>query len=219
MIGVYTIVHTQSRKFYVGSSIDVKKRLITHKSKLRNNRHHCNYLQNAVNKYGIDSFQFIVQSEAKTESEAREIEQAVLDAFFSDTYNSKNTALGASVGELNPMKRPEIAKKVSEKRKGMVFTAAHIARLSEVRKGKPTGRKGYKASDETRLKMRLARLGKPSPKKGVVLSAEQRERLSKARTGVKIGKYSTIICKHCGKVGAGGAMSRWHGDNCKLKGL
>ena len=199
--------------------MDVDKRLINHKSKLKNNKHHCRHLQNAFNKYGVDSFEFTKQCAVDTENEAREIEQAVLDAFFDDTYNSKNMALGASTGDLNPMRNPEIAKKVSEKRKGIIFTEEHRANLSAARKGKPSGMKGYKASDETRLKMRLARLGKPSPRKGAVLSVEQIEKMSKSRTGVKVGKYSTIICDHCGKVGAGGAMSRWHGNNCKLKGL
>lgn len=30
-------------------------------------------------------------------------------------------------------------------------------------------------------------------------------------------KYELVVCPHCGKTGGGGAMNRWHFDNCKLK--
>lgn len=53
--GIYCI--TINSKQYIGSSINIKKRLIQHKSDLKNNKH-CNpYLQNAFNKYN----EFIVE--------------------------------------------------------------------------------------------------------------------------------------------------------------
>lgn len=56
--GIYTITHIESGRTYVGSSKNVMKRLASHKSDLKNNKHHNPALQNYYNKYGKDSFTF-----------------------------------------------------------------------------------------------------------------------------------------------------------------
>jgi group I intron endonuclease len=43
---------------YIGSSTKAKRRLSTHKSHLNKKKHANKYLQNAVNKYGLDKFKF-----------------------------------------------------------------------------------------------------------------------------------------------------------------
>jgi len=43
---------------YIGSSENIKKRFSTHKSQLRNSKHHNKYLQNSWNKYGEEVFIF-----------------------------------------------------------------------------------------------------------------------------------------------------------------
>ena len=52
--GIYII----DNKVYVGSSIDIDKRLYNHKYMLNKNGHDNNYLQNAFNKYGVLNFIF-----------------------------------------------------------------------------------------------------------------------------------------------------------------
>lgn len=54
--GIYSIRHQPSGKVYVGSAISLRKRLNTHLSDLRKNKHHSNRLQNAWNKYGSEMF-------------------------------------------------------------------------------------------------------------------------------------------------------------------
>ena len=40
--------------------------------------------------------------------------------------------------------------------------------------------------------------------------------VNKGRTNPRAGeKLEQMTCPHCGKVGAGGSMKRWHFDNCK----
>ena len=56
--GIYRIVNLVNGKQYIGSSADVEKRWINHRSDLRLNRHHSLYLQRSWNKYGADSFLF-----------------------------------------------------------------------------------------------------------------------------------------------------------------
>ena len=89
------------------------------------------------------------------------------------------------------------------------------------RKGMPSGRKGIPSplkgrpgkphSDETRQKISDAKEGKPSPKKGVPSP------LKGIPTGRKGVPAPEVECPHCGLVGRGGNMNRYHFDNCKIK--
>ena len=59
-IGIYSIRHKQSGKRYVGKSVNVERRLITHKyycsRNVPNKRHSNRHLYNAIRKYGWDAF-------------------------------------------------------------------------------------------------------------------------------------------------------------------
>jgi len=57
--GVYIIIC--NCKHYVGVSLDIKRRLQTHKTLLRNNKHDNVYLQRAYNRHGLSSFAVHVQ--------------------------------------------------------------------------------------------------------------------------------------------------------------
>ena len=56
-IGIYSIINTLNSKRYIGSSIDIRKRLQKHRALLRGNTHPNPVLQNSWNKYGEESFQ------------------------------------------------------------------------------------------------------------------------------------------------------------------
>lgn len=58
--GVYAIVNSLNGKKYIGSTGTLRKRFRQHYASLTRNCHHNRHLQNAVNKYGIDRFYFIV---------------------------------------------------------------------------------------------------------------------------------------------------------------
>lgn len=51
MAGVYQIFNIETNKRYIGSSIDVERRLKEHKRNLKAHRHSNQHLQNAWNKY------------------------------------------------------------------------------------------------------------------------------------------------------------------------
>ena len=67
MIGVYTITNKLDGKMYVGSSKDIDSRIRRHKSDLKNNKHHNAKLQNAVNKYKLNNFNFELLVECELE--------------------------------------------------------------------------------------------------------------------------------------------------------
>ena len=60
MSGVYQIYNPINNKRYIGSSINVERRLKEHLRNLKKNTH-CNvHLQSAYNKYGVQNFKFEV---------------------------------------------------------------------------------------------------------------------------------------------------------------
>ena len=65
----------------------------------------------------------------------------------------------------------------------------------ETKKKISKANKGRKVSKDKRLNMSIAHIGKPSGKKGFKLSEDQKENISKAKKGVKRGKY-IIHCKN-----------------------
>jgi group I intron endonuclease len=110
--GIYKI--TINDKVYVGLSVDIVKRIMCHKSLLRNNRHSNNHLQSAYNKY--KSFDWEVLEEGKEWIEEKEIMWIdKLDAYKNGfnqndggagnnhTEESKRKISAAMSGKNNPM--------------------------------------------------------------------------------------------------------------------
>lgn len=56
--GIYKIVCYDNNKFYIGSSIDINRRLKQHISLLKNNKHENQYLQKSWNQYGEQNFRY-----------------------------------------------------------------------------------------------------------------------------------------------------------------
>ena len=56
--GVYQIINLKNNKIYIGSSIDIRKRIRDHLYNLKINSHHSSHLQNSWNQYGSQCFQF-----------------------------------------------------------------------------------------------------------------------------------------------------------------
>jgi group I intron endonuclease len=57
-VGIYELRCTQTNKVYIGSSKNVRRRIVEHVNHLKKNKHDNAYLQKAWNKYGEDSFSF-----------------------------------------------------------------------------------------------------------------------------------------------------------------
>lgn len=76
--GIYIITNWVNLKYYIGSSVDVGRRLFRHKNDLLKNKHDNSKLQRAWNKYGEESFTF-EQVENCPEDSLVEREQFWLD--------------------------------------------------------------------------------------------------------------------------------------------
>lgn len=72
--GIYMIQNNIDGKIYIGQAEDIGLRWSSHLSLLQSGKHPSKYLQQAVNKYGIENFSFTVLCECEKEK-LNELEQ------------------------------------------------------------------------------------------------------------------------------------------------
>lgn len=197
--GIYTITCTPTGKIYVGSAFNIKRRWIDHRSLLKHQKHHNEYLQNAWNKHGGDVFQLSVIEECP-------IEQLVdREQYWVDYHQSANPDLGFNIAVIisAPMTgrkhSEETRLKMSAAQKGVpapnrsrVHSPEEIAKVAAHHTGRKrspetcarisAAKKGKKPSQET--VERLQQYG--AAKKGQPLSPEHRAKISAAHMG-KVG--------------------------------
>ena len=197
MIGLYIILNKHTNIFYIGSSNDTKRRMVTHFGSLKANKHHCDYLQRAWNKYGESAFEFKDYIETKTHKEAKKSEQLFLNLFIGKClYNTNNRAIGAASGEYSHAKKQNWHMKTIKDR------------LSpEERKEKYGNFKGLKRDKSH----------------GILVSSAVKQFWSnpenKAKRSASMrGKREVVECPHCGKTGGGGNMRRYHFNKCRAFG-
>jgi len=87
MIGIYKITDTINNKVYIGQSINIKNRISYHKTKLKYNKHHNDYLQRAYNKYR-DGFKFDILETCEKQS----LDE--LEIYYIKLYKSTNRKYG-----------------------------------------------------------------------------------------------------------------------------
>lgn len=66
--GIYMIINIVNNHRYVGSSVNIKRRLESHRANLRHSKHDNPHLQNAWDKYGEDNFIFSVLEKCSKDS-------------------------------------------------------------------------------------------------------------------------------------------------------
>jgi group I intron endonuclease len=94
--GIYQIRNIQNNKIYVGSSVNLKHRWLTHRHLLINGKHHSIILQRAWIKYGEDIFVFEILEYVDDKNLLIEAEQKWIDE-LKPNYNVCPTA-GSSLG-------------------------------------------------------------------------------------------------------------------------
>ena len=196
--GVYGIWCEANEKWYVGQSRDIRKRWVSHRSRLNANIHPNHPLQNAWNKYGEASFLWVLLAcLAPEELHPIELEftaqlQAKVPSGFvlspgglkTDVADSTREKLAAASRghKLSAASRQAL----SEANKGRVFSEEHRRKISQANTGKPLDpvRKaillaaitGRHVSDETRAKISASSTGKK-------MSLEACAKMSKVNLG------------------------------------
>ena len=200
-IGIYRIVNSITGRTYIGSSINVTKRLKDHRYKLAYNRHVNKYLLASWNKHGESVFIFEPLIEC-TQPELAQREQQFIDAYVEHDlplYNLKPSADPRS--SIRYVTTQETRAKQSKAHSGRVVSAEtclkiqnyqrarspeHIANLLLARQVRSPEYKvkisntllGHTVSQETRDKISIGHLGKH-------LSAEHKLKIIAVNTGKK----------------------------------
>lgn len=86
--GVYKITNTITGDFYIGSSKNVKRRLVCHKCKSTWDKYPNKQLYKDMQKYGVDKFDFQILEEVEIE-QLKEMEQQFIE-LLKPTYNQMN---------------------------------------------------------------------------------------------------------------------------------
>lgn len=195
--GIYAIVNVLNGKFYVGSARAIGRwesdrgfrgRFIRHRSQLRNNKHHCKYLQNSYNYYvgelGFDPNEVyqVWILEYVERDRCLSVEQTYFD-FYQPQYNDTLTAEGGFM--LGRNHTPEACKRIGDAARGNTYNLGRksspetCARISAAHKNRVH-------TDEARSNMSAARMG-------IIFSDQHIENLSKAHLGNKSAKRQEYV--------------------------
>jgi group I intron endonuclease len=160
--GIYKIVNASNGKYYIGSTVNLKRREKEHFQNLRNGCHINVILQRAFNKYSESSFTFVVLEECDAD-DLMTAEQRFLDEHYHTgvLYNVSRFAHGGDNTSYHP-NNEEIRQKIS------IAAKAMWSRRSEQEK---------QAWIERRMGEGNGNYGKRWPK-------ERREHLSRLKCGV-----------------------------------
>lgn len=162
--GIYAVTNLENGKSYIGSTKYLGRRWGEHKLALQQNNHHNPHLQSSWDKYGEDSFNFMVCEYVDNFEHLIDREQYWLDFYrmYTDVYN-----MLLVVDRLNGM----LGKKHSKETKQQMSISA---------KARPLG---YKHTKEAKLKISKANVGVLNPNYGRIYTDEERARRSKALSG------------------------------------
>ncbi len=113
--GIYALYCSGDNKYYIGSSVDIKKRWIGHSSLLRNNKHYNFYLQNAWNKYGESTFScYVIEVfNWKREDDARRSKQLAAlherEQIYIEKYDATNHKKGFNLTSVTQGGSPRLS--------------------------------------------------------------------------------------------------------------
>lgn len=88
--GIYTIINRKTKTFYIGESMDIKRRRKEHFDMLHNGNHYNSQMQKDYHQYGLDSFDFkIIQPHLSYNSMRTKAELIILENAYIKYYSKK----------------------------------------------------------------------------------------------------------------------------------
>jgi group I intron endonuclease len=193
--GIYCIEHIDSGRKYIGSSTNINKRLSDHKKGLISHQHHNILLQRAVDKYGIESFNFYIIEETNflSRKELLSYEQLFLDKNIGG-YNIAPANGGDCISN-HPNKLQIIEKAKISNNKRLQRLTAEERKLKYGNAGQKNGMYGKTHNNAVKNQARLRAIGN-SYAKGVVRSDQFKEKISKSMKGRFIKEKNHFYGKH-----------------------
>lgn len=187
--GIYKIENTHNGKVYIGSAVNIERRLRHHKTRLRCGHHKNRHLQSAWVKYGDGAFAFTVLLYCSREN-LMFYEQRCIDGFdaVANGYNIDPVA-GSTIGRAP---NPERVAKMAATKRGKK-QSPEVRAIRKAAMNRPDVRAKFAASIKAAVrkpktaehirKIALANIGK-------VISVETRAKLAAANLGKKNGPHS-----------------------------
>lgn len=157
IMGVYKIENTETGKVYIGSSVNIKRRLSGHLGKLGLGNH-CNpYLQNSWNKHGEVAFEFSIIEKVEDKNNLIDKEQQWMDYYRCYEREHGYNMLPVAGSCLGYTQSKESKRKKSEALKGIPLSEKTKQRMSKAKRGTQVGKNnpfyGKSHSIEHREKM------------------------------------------------------------------
>ena len=179
--GCYVIINKINNKCYIGSTINLHRRLTEHKTRLKGNYHSNKHLQSSWNKYGADNFEFNIM--IRMENKDLLIFEENYIKIFNPEYNKTNQPTSSIIH--NPIEKTEKVDKRSSEEFRRKISLALIGRKqskeSIAKMLKTKSERIYVFTDEMRKRLSDSRKGKPmSP-----------ERIQKAKNTKASPEYYT----------------------------
>jgi len=177
-IGIYMIKNIINSKYYIGSSVNLDRRINTHFRELKKCNHENSYLQNSYNKHGKDAFKVEILETITDKSIV-----LIREQFYIDSLDACNRDKGYNIYTIagSPQGRKVTKKQSEQQRKFMLENNPF---------------KGKHHSKETKLKMSNDRKGllsgNKNPNYGKVFTDIHRHNLSVSHQGVNDGENSHL---------------------------
>lgn len=142
---VYAIRNIKNEKHYIGiTSMTMKFRTVAHLCSLRGNRHTNEYLQNAYNKYGEESFEIITLYRDANSLES--LQQ--MEAVYCELYNSHDSDFGYNLGAVGVVNKMSASTK--EKMKIVQIERWKDQSLRDEYRFRMNGSVGIKHTEQTK---------------------------------------------------------------------
>lgn len=168
--GIYQIKNLTNNKIYIGSAVNIQRRIYEHQLYLKKGLHHNQHLQRSVNKYGIDNFEASIlllapknQLLAEETNKIYELKSNLLHTGYNmencgatwlgrtHTPETKEKLRQARKKQVIP---PEVYKKIAEKNRGRKLNLSPEARKKISERSKNMDRSIFK-TESHRNKMKV----------------------------------------------------------------
>ena len=186
---IYKIRNVVNQKFYVGSTGNTRERFRCHRNRLRKNKHHCQHLQAAWNKYGEECFIFEVIEHVESIDRLQAAENVWLAEWVGKPicYNKSKYSESPMRG-IAKEDHPSYGRVKSEEEKQAI---ANTLKEGYASGEYPHPRLGKTHTEETRLKIVEVRAasdknkGENHYRYGKTVSEETRKKIGDTQRGVK----------------------------------
>ena len=184
MHAIYQILNTQNGKRYVGSSVNLDKRIRQHKIDLNRQKHGNKHLQDSWNKYGAEAFSFTVL-------EAVENPEGLLsrEQFWIDTSNPEYNIDKVAGSSLGVKRSPETIEKIRKANLGLKHPEWRCKIKSIAQGGNNHWTKRKSFSEEAKKIMSEAQ---KKLYRGGYISPVAKEVIQFTKTGEFVGTYVSL---------------------------